>query len=105
MSSIDSELAQNETQEETGDNMPPPSKVLQGLRIANSLLFFVIDPSLEVENVVLAESGTVEADQVPFIEHEIECPRCHDTMLLYSQFDNLYYVCEECDFCLYTIKK
>jgi hypothetical protein len=26
-------------------------------------------------------------------------------MMLCSDFDNLYYVCEECDFCLYTIKK
>jgi hypothetical protein len=42
---------------------------------------------------------------VPFLEHEIECPRCHDSMMLCSDFDNLYYVCEECDFCLYTIKK
>ena len=105
MTSIDSELTQSETQGETQDNMPPPSKVLQGLRIANSLLFFMIDPSIEVENVVLEESATAEADQVSFIEHEIECPRCHDTMLLHSQFDNLYYVCDECDFCLYTIKK
>ena len=32
------------------------------------------------------------------IEQEIECPRCHDTMALCSDFD---YVCEECDFLLY----
>jgi len=31
-------------------------------------------------------------------EHEIECPRCHDTMALSSQFDRLCYLCEECDF-------
>jgi hypothetical protein len=85
--------------------MPPPSEVLQGLRIANSVLSIMIDPTLEVENVVLEESATAKEDQVPFLEHEIECPRCHDTMLLCSQFDNLYYVCDECDFCLYTIKK
>jgi hypothetical protein len=46
-----------------------------------------------------------EKQQVQFMEHEIECPRCHDSMLLCSDFDSLYYVCEECDFCLYTIKK
>jgi len=34
-------------------------------------------------------------------EHEIECPRCHDTMTLQSEFDRLGYVCEECDFLLY----
>ena len=32
------------------------------------------------------------------IEHEIECPRCHDIMTLSSQFDRLRYLCEECDF-------
>ena len=38
------------------------------------------------------------------IEHEIECPRCYNVMTLCSDFDSLYYLCEECDFCLYTIK-
>jgi phage FluMu protein Com len=32
------------------------------------------------------------------IEHEIECPRCHDIMTLSSQFDTLCYLCDECDF-------
>jgi len=35
------------------------------------------------------------------VEHEIECPRCHDMMALQSEFDRLGYVCEECDFLLY----
>jgi hypothetical protein len=39
------------------------------------------------------------------IEHEIECPRCHDIMILLSDFDSLYYSCEECGFILYTVKK
>ena len=39
------------------------------------------------------------------IEHEIECPRCYDTMILLSDFDALYYSCEECGFLLYTVKK
>ena len=39
------------------------------------------------------------------IENEIECPRCNDTMTLCSDLDNLYYVCGNCDFYLYTIKK
>lgn len=38
------------------------------------------------------------------IEHEIGCPRCYNVMTLCSDFDNLYYHCEECDFSLYTIK-
>ena len=39
------------------------------------------------------------------LENEIECPRCHDEMTLCSEFDNLYYFCDTCDFCLYTLKK
>ena len=38
------------------------------------------------------------------IEHEIDCPRCYNIMTLCSDFDNLYYLCEECDFSLYTLK-
>ena len=41
----------------------------------------------------------------PSLEHDIECPRCYNIMTLCSDFDSLYYMCEECDFCLYTIKK
>jgi hypothetical protein len=36
---------------------------------------------------------------------EIECPRCSETMILCSDFDSLYYFCEECNFSLYTHKK
>lgn len=35
------------------------------------------------------------------IEQQIECPRCHDVMTLYSEFDSLGYLCEECDFSLH----
>ena len=35
------------------------------------------------------------------VEHEIECPRCHDIMTLQSEFGRLGYACEECDFLLY----
>jgi uncharacterized protein (DUF983 family) len=35
------------------------------------------------------------------IEQEIECPRCHDVMTLYSEFDRLGYFCEECSFSLH----
>ena len=34
------------------------------------------------------------------INHEIECARCHDTMMLCSEFNRLCYFCEECGFCL-----
>jgi hypothetical protein len=36
------------------------------------------------------------------LENEIECPRCHDIMTLCSDFDFLYYKCEECFLPLYT---
>ena len=35
------------------------------------------------------------------IEQEIEFPRCHDVMILHSEFDKLGYVCEEYDFSLH----
>jgi hypothetical protein len=34
---------------------------------------------------------------IPDIEQEIECPRCNDIMALSSDFDRLYYFCEECN--------
>ena len=42
-------------------------------------------------------------DEISSIDHEIECPRCHDIMTLYSEFDRLGYRCEECDFSLRMI--
>lgn len=64
-----------------------------------------MEPKLEAEEVIVASTPIREEKQVEILEHEIECPRCHDSMALCSDFDNLYYVCEECDFCLYTVKK
>lgn len=54
---------------------------------------------------IAQEEIEVEQEQAPTLEHEIECPRCRDSMTLCSDFDSLYYFCEQCDFCLYTIKK
>jgi hypothetical protein len=68
----------------------------------------LLEPKLEVEELIVADavvSEEEESQQMQFMEHEIECPRCHDSMELCSDFDSLYYVCEECDFSLYTIKK
>ena len=65
-----------------------------------------MEPKLEAEEVMVENKAAKEEEQqVQFLEHEIECPRCHDNMELCSNFDNLYYVCNECDFCLYTIKR
>lgn len=36
------------------------------------------------------------------LEFEIECPRCYDNMTLCSDFNGLYYFCEECGFLLHT---
>ncbi|MDP8888687.1 MAG: hypothetical protein M3M89_03565 [Thermoproteota archaeon] len=67
----------------------------------------MVEPTLETEKVMPASMRAKEGQEntVPFLEQEIECPRCHDSMMLYSDFDSLHYVCQECDFCLYTIKK
>ena len=66
-----------------------------------------VESKLESEKAIATSTPAVteSQEQVRFLEHEIECPRCHDSMTLCSDFDNLYYVCEECDFSLYTIKK
>jgi hypothetical protein len=66
-----------------------------------------VESKLKAEKVMAAGTAAKEEEkqQVQFMEHEIECPRCHDSMALCSDFDSLYYVCEECDFCLYTIKR
>jgi hypothetical protein len=73
----------------------------------DKLLHSMIEPTLETEKVMSMNVDVAEEQEnpVPFLEEEIECPRCHDSMMLCSDFDNLYYVCQECDFCLYTIKK
>jgi hypothetical protein len=67
----------------------------------------MIESTLETEKAMPATIKAQEEQEnpVPFLEEEIECPRCHDIMMLCSDFDNLYYACEECDFSLYTIKK
>lgn len=64
-------------------------------------------PELELQYIVRGETGTRQDGErkiTDTIEHEIECPRCYNIMTLCSDFDSLYYLCEECDFSLYTIK-
>ena len=63
---------------------------------------------LEIDKAMIASKVAQEEEirqQAQFIDHEIECPRCHDFMELYSDFDSLYYACKECDFCLHAIKR
>lgn len=65
-----------------------------------------VESKLKADTIEASATTHVKKEQqVQFIEHEIECPRCHDRMELCSDFDSLYYVCEECDFYLYTIKR
>jgi predicted nucleic acid-binding Zn ribbon protein len=53
-----------------------------------------------------------EKEQKPFrslkgnlsAEPEIECPRCHEVMILQSEFDQLFYFCEQCCFSLSLIQ-
>jgi hypothetical protein len=53
---------------------------------------------VEETNEIEARTNT----ELKEIEHEIECPRCHDIMTLSSsKFDKLSYLCEECNFSLY----
>ena len=62
----------------------------------------------EKERTYLATAGEGQLQKQETyadIEHEIECPRCYDTMILLSDFDSLYYSCEECGFLLYTVKR
>ena len=62
---------------------------------------------LELQYAVRGETGAQQEGErkiTETIEHEIECPRCYNIMTLCSDFDSLYYLCEECDFSLYTIK-
>jgi hypothetical protein len=58
-------------------------------------------PPLEGEAEAQLEKREINLE----IEHEIECPRCYDTMILLCDFDSLYYACEECGFLLYAVKK
>jgi hypothetical protein len=56
-------------------------------------------PEVEVE----LDSLDIEGEQTTKeIEQEIECPRCHDIMVLSSEFDKLLYFCQECGLSLVT---
>jgi predicted RNA-binding Zn-ribbon protein involved in translation (DUF1610 family) len=53
----------------------------------------------------LQKHGQEQEKTLTDMEREIECPRCYDTMTLRSDFDSLYYSCDECGFILYAIKR
>ena len=68
-----------------------------------------LESKLEKErSIQVEEAGKAQLDKHEInidIEHEIECPRCYDVMTLLSDYDSLYYSCEDCGFILYTVKK
>ncbi len=56
----------------------------------------ITDKTKRIESIIRLKEN---ADNLS-ITHEMECPRCHDTMILCSEFNRLCYLCEECGFCL-----
>lgn len=38
------------------------------------------------------------------VKNEIECPKCFDMMTFCSDFDRLWYICDDCGFSLYTTR-
>ena len=46
------------------------------------------------------QQQTLQTQREPEVETEIECPRYDDTMALSSDFDKLFYFCEECNMSL-----
>jgi rubredoxin len=66
------------------------------MRKKNPLLQVQSDP-LQVQEAREIKPTT----ELKEIDREIECPRCHDVMILSSEFGRLGYSCEECSFLLY----
>jgi hypothetical protein len=62
-----------------------------------------------VQQAKVSEDNQIEEKEddkiMQELEYEIECPRCYDVMTLSSEFDSLCYICDSCDFTLFTIKK
>jgi hypothetical protein len=66
----------------------------------------LVSPKTKSEDTVLetlGDLGTNEQEQESVfyeLDNEIECPRCHDFMELYSKYDGLLYSCQSCSFLL-----
>jgi hypothetical protein len=95
--------------ESSSQTLPPPPLVFQ--RILEAKLYIAAMSKsrrrskllIEVEEKSqhIIEMKEENSNNNLTIEQEIDCPRCHDTMALCSDFDRLGYVCEECNFLLY----
>ena len=62
----------------------------------------MVESSSRLMQYHLFEQNTQDISVTDNLDNEIECPRCHDVMTLFSGFDFLYYQCQECHFPLYT---
>lgn len=66
----------------------------------------LVSPKTKPKDTVpetLGDSSTNEQEQESVLyelDNEIECPRCHEIMELYSKFDQLLYSCGTCSFLL-----
>jgi hypothetical protein len=64
------------------------------------------DSQLEInQGQELGEEGKEEEEELVVetlqeLDHEIECPKCNDVMVLSADFDSLCYLCEQCKFSL-----
>jgi hypothetical protein len=56
--------------------------------------------NLQDELLLHRQQKTRKKRTIQDIEQEIECPRCYDIMTLSSDFDKLYYFCQECNLSL-----
>jgi len=65
-------------------------------------LTMMVESSSKLVHYQLFEQSTQDISVRDNLDNEIECPRCHDVMTLFSGFDFLYYQCEECHLPLYT---
>ena len=60
---------------------------------------------VQVGGQELGEEGKEEEEELVVetlqeLDHEIECPKCNDVMVLSADFDSLCYLCEQCKFSL-----
>lgn len=53
--------------------------------------------SLQVQSNRLLVEESAEVKTSAELDHEIECPRCHNIMTSSPNFDRLGYFCEQCD--------
>jgi hypothetical protein len=66
----------------------------------------LVSPKTKSKDAILEaleDPSINEQEQEPVLselDNEIECPRCHGIMDLYSKFDELLYSCECCSFLL-----